>query len=55
GYMYQRWAVQDAYLYDGFSRTLATATGTYYGLLPMDTLYKSYNVHAVYVQANYKF
>lgn len=54
GYKYERWTIDD-YNYDGYSPLWVTSTGTYGGLLSMDTLYKPYKVNTVYVTATYSF
>ncbi|MEK7288278.1 MAG: MtrB/PioB family outer membrane beta-barrel protein, partial [Elusimicrobiota bacterium] len=55
GYNYQRWKFQDDLLYDGYDKVYTSATGAYNGLLSMDTMYKPYQAHTVYMQAAYTF
>ncbi len=55
GYAYERWRVQDDYIYNGYVPVEVTGAGAYGNLTTMDTMYKSYNVHAVYVQGSYRF
>ena len=56
GYSYQRYKVKDDFIYDGYSQvTLSPTNASYTGLLSMNAMPRSYNVHTVYVQSTYRF
>ncbi len=55
GYSYQRWKVKDDFMYDGVTEVPVSGSGAFIGPLNMNTLYKPYNVHTVYVQSSYRF
>lgn len=55
GYLYERWIVKDDYIYNGYVPVEVTGAGAYANSLTNDTMYKPYNVHAVYVQGSYRF
>ena len=54
GYKYERWHIND-YQYNAPNNVVVSSTGTYKGLLTMDTLYKPYEVHTAYASVTYKF
>lgn len=55
GYRYDKWRIYD-FQYDGVQEVLESNTGSYLGLLNMNTLSKNYGgVHSLYASVNYLF
>lgn len=55
GYRYDKWRVYD-FQYDGVQEVAENSTGSYLGLLNMNTLSKPYGgIHTVYLNFNYPF
>jgi len=54
GYRFEDWNIDD-YTYDGLTLVKRNTAGDFDGLIDMNTLYRPYTVHTVYLTASYTF
>jgi MtrB/PioB family decaheme-associated outer membrane protein len=54
GYRFESWDIND-YTYDGVTEVKRNTSGAYNGILGMDSLYRNYDVHTIYLLASYTF
>jgi len=54
GYRFESWDIND-YTYDGLTEVKRNTAGDYNGILGMNSLYRNYDVHTIYLLASYTF